>query len=337
LGIVSFGVVDAQEISISFGIRPTEAVEGRPETFSYFSYELLPGESISDVALVLSESDVPLDLALYAADGITNQNGGTGFMLQGESSPGGSQGVADWVIPSVDSVHLEPGDEVEVPFDVEVPSDVAAGHHIAGLIVELSPGTGDVDPGGTGSNFTVNVVQRVGVAVVVEVPGTQVFDLLIQDVGLRSQDPQGATFFVNVYNNGNMMIKGTGLLELTDMAGETIASIPFEMDTVLPGDPATFNALYPGVLPDGDYLLSVYMNYADTSAQLEGILIRVRDGQPWQMDDGDGTPPLDGGSDQNIIGSFGEHRDLIFAIAMFVVAGGGAVLLFFVIRRMARN
>jgi hypothetical protein len=337
LGLLCFGIASAQENFISFGIRPTEAIEGRPETFSYFSYLLEPGDEIADAALVLSDSDVPLDLQLYAADGITNQNGGTGFMVHGESSPGGSQGVAEWVTPSVDSVHLEPGDEIVVPFTLEVPSDATAGHHIAGLVVELASGTTPVGPGGPGSNFTVNVIQRVGVAVVVEVPGNQVYDLQILDVGLHSQDQVSATFFVRVFNSGNMMIKGTGLLQLMNTSGELIALIRFNMDTVLPGDTALFYVPYPGTLADGAYLLSVSIDYEDKTAELEGVLLGIRDGQPWSMEDATATPPVDDEPDQSPGGGLLDNPNLLFAIAMFILAAFLAILLFVILRRVSRD
>jgi hypothetical protein len=337
LGLMWFGIASAQEDFISFGIRPTEAIEGRPETFSYFSYVLEPGDEIADAALVLSESDVPLDLQLYAADGITNQNGGTGFMIHGESSPGGSHGVAEWVTPSVDSVHLEPGDEIVVPFILEVPPDATAGHHVAGLVVELASGATQVGPSGPGPNFTVNVVQRVGVAVVVEVPGDHVYDMQILDVGMHSQDQVSATFFIRVFNSGNMMIKGTGLLQLMETSGELIALIRFDMDTVLPGDTALFYIPYPGTLPDGAYLLSVSVDYEDKTAELDGVLLGIRDGQPWSMGGATVTPSMDGEPDQGEWGGLLDNPNLLFAIVMFIIAGFFAIVLFVIIRRVSRD
>ena len=59
--------------NISFGIRLIKAYEGRPETFSYFSYELPPGAVLTDEALVMNSGDVPIDLILYPADGISTE------------------------------------------------------------------------------------------------------------------------------------------------------------------------------------------------------------------------------------------------------------------------
>jgi len=54
--------------NVSFGIRPTKAYEDRPETFSYFSYELVAGSVMSDEALVMNSGDMPVTLKLFAAE-----------------------------------------------------------------------------------------------------------------------------------------------------------------------------------------------------------------------------------------------------------------------------
>ncbi len=335
--LVFFGSAGAQAgTSVSFGIRPTEAILERPETFSYFSYELLPGVTISDAALVLNDGDVPVDLKLYAADGMTNQNGGVGFALYGQSSTGRSRGVDAWVVPSVDEIHLEPGEERVVPFTITVPLDAGPGHHVAGLVVEAPPGSANVGPGNNDADFAVNIVQRVGVAVVVEVPGMKVFALEIDGVGLDSDNEAGTTFLISVHNTGNMYLKGSGVLELSDSSGLLLLSIPFEMDTILPRDSIIINVTHSSPLVDGAYLISVVLDYEAGSATLENAPFLVRDGQ--LVDDGSDLEPLpdvepDPGSD----GGWTDSRYILFAVGMFALAGAVAVLLFFIGRRMARE
>ncbi len=129
------GIVLAGDGNMSFGIRPTKADHGRPETFSYFSYQLVaPGAVMSDEALVMNSGDVPVTLKLFAADGITAINGGTSFAGQGQKI----SGVAGWLSLAVTEISLEPGKDVVVPFTISVPADASPGHHVAGLVVEAS-------------------------------------------------------------------------------------------------------------------------------------------------------------------------------------------------------
>lgn len=274
------GPAAAQEGDISFGIRPTRADKDRPETFSYFSYPASTGSILSDEALVINDGSVPLTLKLYAADGITAQNGGTAFTQPGQLSSGYSRGTSGWITLPADEVSLGPGEEQVIPFTVHVPADAGPGHHVAGLVVEAQPVEGDVESQEGQAQFAVNVVRRVGVAVVVDVAGEHVTEMGVTGVALQQQSEQGATFQITVHNSGNVYTKGEGYVLIRAKSGEELASLPWTMDTVLPGDTTFFNVTHPIRLGDGDYRATVLLTYAGKSAALEDVEIKVRNGQP---------------------------------------------------------
>ena len=273
------GIAQADH-DLSFGIRPTRAFEDRPETFSYFSHELAPGAVLTDEALVINSGDLPVTLKLYAIDAVTAQNTGTAFANEGQESSGASRGVSRWLAPSVTEVPLEPGEEMVVPFTISVPADASPGHHVGGLIVEASANEEALPSGEGEAQFGVNVVRRVGVAVVIDVPGPHVAGLEITDASLRQQDDQGATFVIAVHNTGNIMLQARGSAVLTDCNSNELASIPLKTDTILPGDATTFQITHPIRLADGCYLLNLLLNYDGKTARLEGVEIEVKDGQP---------------------------------------------------------
>lgn len=270
----------AQGGDVSFGIRPTKADKDRPETFSYFSYTASTGSIISDEALAVNSGNVPITLKLYAADGITAQNGGTAFAQPGQLSNGVSRGTSEWISLPVSEVMLGPGEEQLIPFTVQVPANAAPGHHVAGLVVEAQPVEGEVEPHEGQAQFAVNVVRRVGVAVVVDVAGEHVTEIGIAGVDLQQQSEQGATFRIYVHNSGNVYTKGEGYVLIRAQSGEELASLPWTMETVLPGDTTFFNVTHPIHLADGDYRVSVLVTYAGKSAVLEDVEIKVRNGQP---------------------------------------------------------
>ncbi len=284
------GIAQADH-DVSFGIRPTKAFEDRPETFSYFSHELAPGAVLTDEALVINDGDVPLTLKLYAADGITAQNTGTALANEGQESTGASRGVSRWLSLSVTEIPLQPGEEMAVPFTINVPSDASPGHHVGGLIVETLSNE-EASPSGEGeTQFGVKVVRRVGVAVVIDVPGPHVAGLEITGASLRQQDDAGATFVIGVHNTGNIFVKGEGSLLLMDCSGEELASVPLTMDTVLPGDATTFQVTHPIRLADGCYLVTVALDYEGETAVVEGVEVKVKDGQPEGEPDEGTLPP----------------------------------------------
>ena len=161
LALLAGSVMAQTDSKVRFGIRPTEAVEDRPETFSYFSYEASPGEVISDAAFILNTGFVPVSLKMYAADGITAINTGTAFALRGKDALGYSVGTRKWLSFSDSEFKLEGAENVIVPFTVTVPLDATPGHHVAGLVVEAPPDE-NASVGEAGGQFACVLRRRGG-------------------------------------------------------------------------------------------------------------------------------------------------------------------------------
>ena len=272
--------------NISFGIRPTKALEGQEETFSYFSYHLSPGTIFTDEALVLNDGDELITLKIYAADGVTPQNGGTDFSKAGEESLGMSRGTQAWIALSATEVTLAPAEERLIPFQVSVPADVAAGQYVAGLVVETLPDEQSLDSGeGNSDNpdeaqFAVKVVRRVGVAAVFDIPGEQVAGLAIEDISLYQQDDEGSIFAIDLKNTGNIFLQSQGFFIVTDRNAErVITTTPLNFDTILPGDTTSFFVPRSARFADGKYLLSIVLEYEGKRATLEGIGMNIKNGQ----------------------------------------------------------
>ncbi len=284
LGVFTGAGFAQSSAGISFGIRPTKALEGQEETYSYFSYRTSPGSTFTDEALVLNDGNETVSLRIYAADGITAQNGGTDFAAFGEESSGMSQGSNTWISLSIVELTLAPGEERIVPFQVRIPADASAGHHVAGLIVEAVPEITTLDTPGAAegeAQFNVEVIRRVGVAVVMDVPGEQISSLEIDNISLYRQDETRTTFAVELRNTGNIFMQSDGFFVVTDRDAENlITTIPLSFDTILPGDSATFYVPRAARFGDGEYLLSVLLDYDGQKVMLEGIGMKIRDGQP---------------------------------------------------------
>ena len=85
---------------------------------------------------------------------------------------------------------------------------------------------------------------------------------------------------VAVRNTGNIFVKGEGSVLIMDRNGQELASNPLKMGTVLAGDATSFQVRHPVHLADGDYLVNAILDYEGQAAILEGVEIKVRDGQP---------------------------------------------------------
>jgi hypothetical protein len=132
------------------------------------------------------------------------------------------------------------------------------------------------------------MIRQAAVAVLIDVPGPHVAGLEITGAGLKEQDDeQGATFVIAVRNTGNVFLQDEGSLVIKDWQGTELASVPLKMETVLPEDATHFQVTHPVHLADGDYLLTVLLEYEGKTAVLEGVEVEVKDGQPVLPEEGE--------------------------------------------------
>ena len=257
----------AEEIAPRFGIRPVDSGAVSQDTGTFFNYALAPGESISDEALVINMGDSPITLELYAADGVTSVNGGVTYTRPGE--PG--KGVRHWLSTNVSQVTLEPEETLTVPFTLNVPVGVDNGDWVAGLVVEAPP-----RPGAEG--IALNVVERVGVAVVVHVPGSPTQTLTLNNACYNGAD--GSNYFqMTVTNPGNVLSRGSGSFTL---ASQTEEEVVFEqaadLGSVIPGD-ETLLRIEPPMRPSpGDYVATTVLEQPNGQHAANRSSIKIDDG-----------------------------------------------------------
>ena len=273
----------------SFGIRPTTTAANDPSAGAYFTYDLAPGVTLSDEALVVNNGTGPITLKLYAADGTTAINGGTAFAGAEEER----NGVRSWLSVDATDIVLQPNESLTVPFSVQVPADATAGDHVAGLVLEAPPKAGPT--GGLGAA----VIERVGVAVVIHVPGPSEESLSLGEICLNQKT--GSNYFeVPVTNDGNVLTRATGTLQLEREDGNEVFSREVLLGTVLPGDSTQLRMDAPFDPGPGDYVATLRLERsdgADVSATSEVRIGDTRADGCKSAVAGEGRPPGPDGPD----------------------------------------
>ncbi|MEE8346863.1 MAG: DUF916 domain-containing protein [Dehalococcoidia bacterium] len=225
LSLAVFSYTTGAQGPLNFGIRPANTSEDDAVRGAYFTYTLEPGATIDDEAIVVNNGEETLTLKLYAADGVTAISGGTAFAAADEVRTG----VRSWLSADVSDLEMAPGETVAVPFTLQIPPDARPGDHVAGWVVEGQPKVG----GGDGVGAAV--IERVGVAVVVRVPGpTQ--ELLSLGAMCLNQETGSNYFQMPVVNDGDVFTKASGALSLATEDGDEVFNLSVELGTVLPGD-----------------------------------------------------------------------------------------------------
>lgn len=246
---VALGLSAAAD-SARFSIAPVRSTAGG----AFFSYDLGPGSSVTDAAIVRNDAATPITLRFYQADAITATNGGTAFAAFGQFR----DHTHTWLSAAIDSLTIPGNTSTPVPFRVTVPTDASAGDHIAGWVVEAAPQ--QASPGG----FAAAVVQRAGVAVVVRVPGKTSSRLALGEVCLNQQS--GSNYLQLVASNqGDVLTRATGDLVLRAEGGPQVFARAIDIGSVLPHDSAFVRIDAPVDPGPGRFVASIRLTLSDGS------------------------------------------------------------------------
>lgn len=210
-----------------------------------YRFEVTAGDTVTDEFVIANHSTVNLVLGVYASDAYTTDSGDTDLLQAGEPS----SGVGSWVFPEENTVTVNAGEEVAVPFEIVVPASAASGDHVGGIVTSLVLSEPDSD------GQQVAIERRLGSRIYVRVSGQAQASVEFANLELdynQSWNPFGggsltATYTLN--NTGNMVIQGGGQATAKpSMGGEATAQLD-EIDELLPGNSVTKSVVIPGVFP----------------------------------------------------------------------------------------
>lgn len=212
----------------SIGAGPTRYSEKDPRTRSWFIYTYSPGEVRNDSVTVENLGTEQVTLKVYPADSTTTSDGT--FTLKAEGDEKNS--VGSWIKMSSSLVTLAPNEKKDITFTVSVPPNTPPGDYSGGIIFENTRPNVQQN-----KNRTVNIISRIGVRIYASVPGAEQLNLEVKNFKYTVVDNK-LHFSFTADNKGVVNIKPYGMLQIKDILGKTIASIPLndQFDIITPGD-----------------------------------------------------------------------------------------------------
>jgi hypothetical protein len=191
-------------------------------------YKVDPGATISGKLFVVNDG-AETQIFYAAFEKFIEQGGEKKFIPSEESE------LSNW-FKMENSVSIEPGQQKEIPFTIEVPQAAPPGGHFAVIW------WGAASPGGQ-----VAIVTRAGILVYVEVSGeiNEKGELLnfssLNKKFFFSRLPED--FAVHFENDGNTYLKPAGEIKIKNILGSTIAtfSVNDKERIILPQDNQTLN------------------------------------------------------------------------------------------------
>ena len=298
----------------SFGLKALGASRG------YFVYSAAGGSTIHGKVRVVNAGHATGTVDLLPADATTGRTTGVVYGTRGV------KGVGAWVRLDRSSVTLAPGASAVVGFTVQVPSGVAPGDHLGGIVAEPAQPTRTAAKSSAKHSFHVNVVEQSIVAVQVVAPGSATSALKLTHIRAGG-NPGFQTLLLGIANPGQRLIKGSGVVKVLDASGRTLRRQSFGVDTFVPGTQVDDPIVVRGkVLPPGHYQASAIIRWSGGHSTTLHAPFAVDTKQLKQVYGSKGLPSLAGGGKK----SGGSSTILIIGggVLLLLLGIGGTALYF---------
>ena len=228
LALAPAGIAQADDDAI-WTVRTASNEFGAERTG--YTYTVNPGSSLDDALVVANHGTTALDLGVYAADGYTTDGGQFDLLVGGEKSVS----IGAWVHTDSDSITVEPGETVEVPFTLTVPKDATPGDYAGGIVTSL------VEPDDAEG---INVDRRLGIRIGLRVGGDLAPAVTVDtmsltwDGGLNPFAGGDATVSYTIHNTGNAIVSAQQAATVAGPFGwfPTAAAAIDDAPRLLPGE-----------------------------------------------------------------------------------------------------
>jgi hypothetical protein len=157
--------------------------------------------------------------------------------------------TATWIDYPAETYDFGPREGTERTFTVTIPEGTAPGQYIAGLAAETT------EPMAIEGTDLLNQVIRKSIAVFITVPGEMDAEFTLGEPEFVT-DGVTSQIIVPVMNEGNVLVRPTGELTLSDANGDVVATVPVAMGSVYAGFTVPLSVSLITQIPDGDYTLS---------------------------------------------------------------------------------
>ncbi len=230
---------------------------------SFIEEAVNPGDTYSEILQIKNESDVEETyyVSVRNIKGLTGNDNAPVFADEGEVT---GLEVASWVTLSADSATVLPGETAQIPFSVVVPKDASPGSHIGGIFVTRTPPRLRE----TGAGVGIQVVSILSMKIGGDVIETARIREFSSDKNIYSTPK--AEFTVSVENEGNILIRPQGFIEITNMFGERVAQLKINerAGAVLPKAERRFSVEWEGdSLSFGRYQVHAGLVFGDYGRQ----------------------------------------------------------------------
>jgi hypothetical protein len=205
-----------------------------------------PGATISGRVRVENLGARSRTVRLTASDLVTADTGGASF----PATP--PKAIGKWLKLDREKLRLPAHGGVTVGFRALVPAHAGAGEHYAGIVaVDTAEAAAALVPS-TAGGVRVRHLTRLALPVRLTLPGPRVARVALTDVRF-GVDASGSSLRIGMRNNGNRLIRATGIDLRVSKDGRRLLSIRDEIRDFIPSTAISYPAAWSGELRRGVY------------------------------------------------------------------------------------
>lgn len=248
----------------SFGIYPKDTGPG-----TFFNVMQEAGTTKAYTVVMINGGDAsngPFKGRAYAANVTIRPNGG----LNSGNPTEAPTGATAWLDYPTEIYTIDPGKGIERTFNVTIPKDVKPGQYIAALSFETA------DPIEIPNTPALKQNLRQTIAFEITVPGKVEASFQIKDVHVIA-DPEWTGLLATISNTGNVLVKPSGTITISDVNGNPLGSLPLSLGTYYAFKDGLIQIGIGSLTPNGVYLVTIDLHDADSgaSASIENQKVEV--------------------------------------------------------------
>lgn len=236
------GVVHAQSTSTTI----------IPPSFDLFAN---PGDSLQEKIEVRNETATPQTYNLATEDFEAAGDTGSVQLVQGD--PSRSYSLSTWISLNQQSITIPGHQQTNIAFSINVPNGAEPGGHYGAVSISTAapnstPGVADVSQGQVSL-----ILLRVSGAVTEKAS-------VVNFTAPKYSEYGPISLNLLVHNSGDVHIKPTGTIIITDLFGAKVAELSLDGQNVLPGANRIMTTVWGEKNPIGRYTATLVANYGET-------------------------------------------------------------------------
>ena len=216
------------------------------------------GDSLKEVIKVRNDAATAQNVTISAENFVAVGEEGTVGLTEDSTT----YSLAKWINFGQTKYTLKSGEEVQVPFNVNVPLNAEPGGHYASVYAQVSPST-------PGESSGSGVGQKIGSLVLLRVAGNVKESASVASFSAGKVEPgKPLDFDIRVQNNGSVHIRPQGFVTVTDLFGKKVVDVQVQDQNVFPGSIRHMVASWNKPPFIGRFTANLLMYYGQNNQQL---------------------------------------------------------------------